>query len=221
VKTELCLNQTIACYDSGGKTADRYTVIYLDQPERAVNTFAAVAMNAEPFHPQGFGQHTTAMPGRHCGKRIAFASLPADCQKLVIQDCTPELDGFTRGYLMAAFWTNDDDAPSGDYAASGRYDAMFAKLHPAEVDKAAADCDKFKTQTVSMPAPNLADAIRGGKYTLEQAGHDFWLTRNHHGSGFWDRDGLPESTSKDLTDAAHAFGEKDIYAGDDGRLYFN
>jgi hypothetical protein len=42
-----------------------------------------------------------------------------------------------------------------------------------------------------------------------------------HGSGFWDRDGLPDSTSKDLTDAAHAFGEKDIYAGDDGRLYFS
>lgn len=23
---------------------------------------------------------------------------------------------------------------------------------------------------------------------IEQAGHDFWLSRNGHGSGFWDRD---------------------------------
>jgi hypothetical protein len=23
---------------------------------------------------------------------------------------------------------------------------------------------------------------------IEQAGHDFWLSRNGHGTGFWDRD---------------------------------
>lgn len=76
----------IRCYDDGGKSIDRYTVIYMDQPERLPNTFAAVGMNATPFHPQGFGQHCTAMPGRHLGKRIPFESLPEDCQRLVRQD---------------------------------------------------------------------------------------------------------------------------------------
>lgn len=75
----------VKCYDNGGKTADRYTVIYFDYPERN-GSFAAVAMSAQPFHPQGFGQHCTAMPGRHLGRHIAFEELPEDCQRLVRRD---------------------------------------------------------------------------------------------------------------------------------------
>lgn len=84
------MKANIRCYDNGGKTIDRYTVVYMDEPERQPGTFAAVAMNSEPFHPQGFGQHTTAMPGKHLGRRIAFESLPADCQQLVRQDLDPK-----------------------------------------------------------------------------------------------------------------------------------
>lgn len=76
----------IRCYDNGGKSIDRYTVVYLDHPETYPGAFAAVGMNASPFHPQGFGQHTTAMPGQHLGRRIAFSNLPTDCQRLVMQD---------------------------------------------------------------------------------------------------------------------------------------
>ncbi len=50
-----------------------------------------------------------------------------------------------------------------------------------------------------------------------QAGHDFWLTRNRHGAGFWDR-GLGEVGER-LTDAAHGYGECDLYVGDDERIY--
>ena len=50
-----------------------------------------------------------------------------------------------------------------------------------------------------------------------QIGHDFWLTRNRHGAGFWDR-GLGDVGDR-LTKAAHAFGESDLYVGDDGNLY--
>ncbi len=79
-------SMNIKCYDNGGKTVDRYTVVYMDQPERDGKCFAAVGMNAAPFHPQGFGQHCTAMPGRHLGKLVKLSDLPADCQKLVKQD---------------------------------------------------------------------------------------------------------------------------------------
>lgn len=48
-------------------------------------------------------------------------------------------------------------------------------------------------------------------------GHNFALTRNHHGTGFWDR-GLGDLGDK-LTTAAHAFGEQNLYVGDDGLLY--
>lgn len=85
MKTETVLGHPILCYDNGGKSIDRYTVIYMDQNERN-GCLSSVGMNSAPFHPQGFGQHTTAMPGRHLGKRIKFATLPDDCRKLVHQD---------------------------------------------------------------------------------------------------------------------------------------
>jgi hypothetical protein len=50
-----------------------------------------------------------------------------------------------------------------------------------------------------------------------QVGHVFYLTRNHHGTGFWDR-GLGERGAR-LTSAAHAFGESELLESDDGRLY--
>ena len=53
-------------------------------------------------------------------------------------------------------------------------------------------------------------------YGDEQAGHDFWLTRNGHGAGFWDR-GL--KNGKKLTDAALAYGSFDLYVGDDGKVH--
>jgi hypothetical protein len=48
--------------------------------------------------------------------------------------------------------------------------------------------------------------------------HDFWLTRNGHGTGFWDGD-YPEPQANALTDIAHSFGECDLYVGDDGKIY--
>lgn len=51
----------------------------------------------------------------------------------------------------------------------------------------------------------------------DQVGHDFYLTRNRHGAGFWDR-GLGDRGDR-LTAAAHVWGESGLYVGDDGRLY--
>lgn len=101
MKTEKILSQNIRCYDNGGKSADRFTVVYMDQPENRPGTFGAVGMNAEPFHPQGIGQHTSAMPGAHLGARIAFASLPGDCQKMVLQDLRSVRLEYLRAELRA------------------------------------------------------------------------------------------------------------------------
>ena len=78
--------KNIRCYDNGGKTADRYCVVYMGRPENRQGCFQSVSMNHEPFHRMGIGQHGAAMPGRHLGKRIAFRQLPKDCQKLVNND---------------------------------------------------------------------------------------------------------------------------------------
>lgn len=52
---------------------------------------------------------------------------------------------------------------------------------------------------------------------LTQLGHDFWLTRNGHGAGFWDR-GLG-ALGQRMTEAAKSAGPVDLYVGADGKVY--
>lgn len=62
-------------------------------------------------------------------------------------------------------------------------------------------------------------AERSPGYDNAQAMHDFALTRNGHGAGFWDR-GLGD-VGDELTANAKAYGSTDLYLGDDGLLYVN
>ena len=48
--------------------------------------------------------------------------------------------------------------------------------------------------------------------------HDFWYTRNGHGTGFWDCD-YEEGVGKVLTDIAKSFREVYTFEGDDHLLY--
>lgn len=52
---------------------------------------------------------------------------------------------------------------------------------------------------------------------LEQFGHDFILSRNGHGTGFWDRGNGEVGDA--LHEMAKSFGSFHLYAGDDGFLY--
>lgn len=75
-------------YDNGGKTFDRYTIIPARWDKRHAERdglFTCIGASENPFHPQGFGQHSTAMPGPHLGKRIHWNDLPADVQKFAKQ----------------------------------------------------------------------------------------------------------------------------------------
>lgn len=49
--------------------------------------------------------------------------------------------------------------------------------------------------------------------TAKQFAHDFWLTRNSHGAGFWDR-GLGE-IGDILTKAAKTFGACELYVNNE------
>lgn len=49
-----------------------------------------------------------------------------------------------------------------------------------------------------------------------QFAHDFWLTRNGHGAGFWDR-GLGDLGDK-LTKLAKTFGECNLWVNDETQL---
>ncbi len=113
-------------------------------------------------------------------------------------ECT---DPFLRGYLDAALFTTDQNPPSGwDYVESGRSADMFESLPDYFLEQARKDCAAFEEKAAAF-LPLAGD--------YEQNGHDFWLTRNHYGAGFWDR-GYDEPIGDKLTEIAHSFGEHDL-----------
>lgn len=108
-------------------------------------------------------------------------------------------DEFCNGYIEAALWSStDDDGESLE-------DMDIAPETLEEMEK---DCDDF--------VESFGHLFEG--YDDAQAGHDFWLTRNGHGAGFWDGD-YDEPEATELTDAAKAYGEYTLYVGDDGDVY--
>lgn len=73
-------------------------------------------------------------------------------------------------------------------------------------------------QFLWMMRPDIRAARSDGAHSLdaEQIAHDFWLTRNHHGAGFWDRG--HEQFRTRLTRMAHAFSGIDLVETGDGRI---
>lgn len=50
-------------------------------------------------------------------------------------------------------------------------------------------------------------------------GHNLWLTRNGHGTGFWDRDSLSDFLKDRFTATAEFMGNVSLFAEDD-EIYF-
>ncbi len=118
-----------------------------------------------------------------------------------------QLDTFTQAYIEAMFWT-DANSDSDDCA-----DATFADMAPEALKSVIEDCAAFQTENAALLAAAYATDNYGGE---EQAGHDFWLTRNGHGAGFWDR-GIGWIGDK-LSDACR-HQNLSLYRGDDGLIY--
>ena len=114
------------------------------------------------------------------------------------------MDDFTRHYLIAMLWstTDDDQNPLDDRFG-------VEDIASEAIASASADCAAFRERA-------SADLESIGA-TDEQNGHDFWLTRNGHGCGFWDR-GYGAAGDR-LSEVAQSFGELWPYVGDDGLVY--
>jgi len=80
---------------------------------------------------------------------------------------------------------------------------------PSSLKQAQQDVDDFFELAAELIEKSGMDDRR--------VGHDFWLTRNGHGAGFWDR-GLGK-VGDDLTRDAETYGGIDPYVGDDGLVY--
>lgn len=125
-----------------------------------------------------------------------------------------KLDAFTEGYVVAALWSSvDDDDKNFDEFTLGDFDDKAKQ-------QVLSDCKAFQEGNAEL----LKEWYELG-FMEGGAGHDFWLTRNGHGAGFWDRypevradaDGTlverekAREFAKRLTKAAHECGERTLY----------
>jgi hypothetical protein len=123
-----------------------------------------------------------------------------------------QLDEFTRGYIDAALWSSTDDSDEGGgEPLDSNYDVR--DISPQAMADIISVCRNFQENNREL----LEIAAAEDGQDAAHQGHDFWLTRNGHGAGFWDGD--YEETGDRLTEAAKQYGESDIYVGDDGKLY--
>lgn len=113
---------------------------------------------------------------------------------------------FRKGYVEAMFWANAYDDTMDDvedmaylYHAPGNW----WEGTPVDLE----DANAFLEENIELLRAT-------GQFDFSQHGHDFALTRNHHGAGFWDR-GYSQEVGDALTEASHAYGEAQVYVGED------
>lgn len=113
-----------------------------------------------------------------------------------------DFETFVRGYLTCALWASTDESnESGGNPLDDNYGPEdFTR---AAIRSARRDCRGF------LGLPEVADTL-ATVGTWEQHGHDFWLTRNRHGAGFWDR-GYDTKIGDMLTKWAQAYGDSNVY----------
>lgn len=104
-------------------------------------------------------------------------------------------DAFFKAYVECALWssTDDDGEPLDGH-----------EVAPDALKSMREDCEDF-----CQANKELLDKAGDDS----QNGHDFWLTRNGHGAGFWDR-GYGKTGAR-LTEASKVYGSVTLYVGDD------
>ena len=84
-------------------------------------------------------------------------------------------------------------------------------IAPEALKTMKSDCDRFQEEAGEL-LDEHTDPTMGA--------HDFWLTRNGHGAGFWDGDWPENGDALDsMVGPGTEFPEVDLYVGDDGLIY--
>lgn len=133
-------------------------------------------------------------------------------------DGLPLLNDFARGYAETALELSDGEigksASVGDLHASA-----LAQLVRECAEFEAANADALETAQSYLADAPLSDVPEA------VCGYLFWLNRNGHGHGFWtyalETEGEDEAAFQRLDEASGAAGERDLYRGDDGSVYFS
>jgi hypothetical protein len=125
---------------------------------------------------------------------------------------------FIDAYLECALWSSSDpdtERPLDD-------DYGIEDLEPVALADMTSDCVDFINGNSEDLDLVIGNADSMASYDAGCAGHDFWLTRNGHGAGFWDRyygvDNDLRAAFIRLSDASQVYGACDLLPTDDGTL---
>lgn len=133
-----------------------------------------------------------------------------------------DIDTETRQYAATALWCTSDES----------YNTTAGLSSDCSLESAGFTVDDIAPEALKAMREDVADFIHHADtraldcWEAElgegQLGHDFWLTRNGHGAGFWDRFmAEPEASyGRHLTDKAKPYGESSLWVdSDDGKVY--
>lgn len=199
-------------YDNGGQSFDRYTLV-VDRGGHS--DFYGLGSDVGPG---GFNQFLGSSEdgykeGDHLGNLVEIDTIPAKVKKAIMDRVgmnevseaagVQGLDPMTRHYLVTMLWAETDNA---DEQGGEPFDKNFdiTDIEDKSVEQAKKDCDEFYKKAQAALEKEGFDI---GELDLETLGHDFWLTRNRHGAGFWDGD-YEKRVGEILTDLSHKFGER-------------
>lgn len=125
-------------------------------------------------------------------------------QDWTTRDTEPIWPKFLNQYLETAIWASTD-----------------SEGNPLDRDYSIED---FSEEALLQAIQESNSFIQENLKDLEMVGdegahgHDFFLSRNGHGAGFFDRGYGP--AGKRLQSASKRYGTADVYVGDDRQLYF-
>src|ERR1700721_3198058 len=92
------------------------------------------------------------------------------------------LNDFEASYMESALWSSTDDA--GNPMDSAGHDEELADETIVRIKR---DCNAFleKAEPLFEAYNSCVDAANQMLMFDRNVPHDFWLTRNGHGCGFW------------------------------------
>jgi hypothetical protein len=120
-----------------------------------------------------------------------------------------KFDDFTQGYLEALLFFEEPEELDQSW--------FIEDIEAQSLQQIIEDCRKFQKDNSELLIEYYEKIITINSTPEEYAGHDFYLTRQHHGAGFWDR-GLGY-LGKELAKASQVFKELCVEQGDNGKIY--
>lgn len=114
-----------------------------------------------------------------------------------------------RSYAYAGLWSSTNPDNEDEEFLDRNYNVE--DIAPETMESFRRDVKKFYEENI--------DLLNQTDMDDDRIGHNFWLNKNGHGSGFWDEEGVDMEIGKKLSDASKKFGSNLLVIGDDGKIH--